>query len=93
MLAFGSLSGRPVWYSPREVLTRTLRIEGFWLAKWLDGATHLRLVRKVSRLMQAGILVNNDVGRAFSLDDITDAVTESEIAGRGGKAWLRIGDE
>lgn len=94
MLAFGSLADQPTSFSPREVLTKVLRIEGFWLAKWFASAslpTRLRTVRTVARLMREGVLVS-DVGQSFRLDEVREAVRHSEVPGRGGKAWLRIAD-
>lgn len=94
MLAFGSLSPGPTAFEPRDLLTHDVKIEGFWLARWMAKASlprRLATVRKVANLMRAGVLVN-DVGRAFSLDEIADAVRHSEAKARGGKAWLRIAD-
>lgn len=94
MLVFGSLADQPTMFSPREVLTKVLRIEGFWLAKWFASATlptRLRTVRTVSRLIREGVLVN-DVGRSFRLDEVKEAVQHSEMPGRGGKSWLKIAD-
>jgi len=92
LLVFGSLAAEPTEFSPRDLLTHTAKIEGFWLARWFAGASlprRLATVRKVASLMKAGVLVN-DVGRSFTLDEIADAVRHSEQQARGGKAWLTI---
>src|SRR5690606_29641915 len=92
MLEFGSLAAEPTEFSPRDLLTHTAIIEGFWLARWFAAAAlprRLATVRKVASLMKAGVLVN-DVGRSFTLDEIADAVRHSEQQARGGKAWLKI---
>ena len=92
MLVYGTLSGAPIELNARDLLTYTATVEGFWLAKWMAAAKlprRLATVRAVTRLMKAGVLVN-DVGEAFSLDQIADAVRHSEVKARGGKAWLKI---
>lgn len=94
MLVYGTLSGEPIELSSRELLTHTATVEGFWLAKWMAALTlprRLATVRAVTRLMKAGVLVN-DVGQAFSLEQISGAVHHSEAKARGGKAWLRIAE-
>lgn len=94
MLAFGTLSPEPVAFDPRDLLTHGLRLEGFWLARWMAAAPlpkRLATVGKVTGLMRAGVLLN-DVGQGFSLDEVAEAVRHSEAKGRGGKAWLRIAD-
>ncbi len=94
MLVYGTLSGDPIELDSRDLLTYTASIEGFWLAKWMASAglpRRLATVRAVTRLMKAGVLVN-DVGESFSLDRVTDAVRHSEAKARGGKAWIRIAE-
>lgn len=94
MLVYGSLAAEPAEFRPRDLLTHTAKIEGFWLARWMAAAPlprRLATVRKVTGLMRARVLVN-DVGRAFSLDEIGEAVQHSEAKARGGKAWLRIAE-
>ena len=94
LLLFGSLSGEALQVSSRDLLTETNRIDGFWLARWMNRRSlpnRLSLVRKVSQLMQQGVLVN-DVGRCYSLEEIKDAVQESEKPGRRGKTWLKIAE-
>jgi NADPH2:quinone reductase len=94
LLVFGSLASEPTTFNPRDLLTHTATIEGFWLARWFAAASlprRLATVRKVASLMKAGVLVN-DVGRPFTLDGVSDAVRHSEQQSRGGKAWLKIAE-
>lgn len=94
MLVFGTLSDQPLSFSPRLLMGAAASVEGFWLANWMLRQTligKLRLVRSITRLMRQGILIS-DVGKAFSLDEITEAVREAERPGRGGKTLLRISE-
>ena len=92
MLVYGSLAGEEICFSPRDLLMRSIRIDGFWLARWLEAVSlpkRLSIVRRVVKLMRTGVLIN-DVGRSYSLEEIAEAVRDSEQRGRHGKAWLRI---
>lgn len=95
MIVYGTLSAEPLSFSPRELMTPGTSIEGFWLARWMMRQKlvgKLRLVRDITRLMQAGVLVS-EVGETFPLEEIRSAVTKAEEVGRGGKVLLRIADE
>lgn len=94
ILVYGSLAAEPIEFQPRDLLTHTAIVEGFWLARWFGGAAlprRLATVRKVASLMKAQVLVN-DVGQAFPLDEIKEGVRQSESRARGGKAWLKIAE-
>src|SRR5690606_20193074 len=61
MLVYGSLAHEPSEFRPRDLLTRTATIEGFWLARWFGSAAlpkRLATVRSAANLMKAGLLVN-----------------------------------
>lgn len=94
MLVYGTLSGAPLSFSSRELMTPGARIEGFWLARWMQAQGlfgKLKLVRHVTKLIRAGVLAS-EVGESFPLDQIADAVKQSEQPGRGGKVLLQISD-
>jgi NADPH:quinone reductase-like Zn-dependent oxidoreductase len=94
MLLYGTLSGQPLSFAPRDLLTAGASIEGFWLANWMSHQKllgKLRLVRTVSNLIQQGILTS-DVGQSFPLANIREAVSAAEQPGRAGKVLLRIAD-
>ena len=95
LLVYGTLSGEPLTFSSRSLMTPSAAVEGFWLANYMEQLKlpgKLGLVRKITRLMQEGILVS-DVGEEFPLERIADAVRKSEQPGRGGKVLLRIGGD
>ncbi|GAG29915.1 unnamed protein product, partial [marine sediment metagenome] len=94
MLVYGTLTEDPLTISPRTLMTPEASIEGFWLARWMPRQkllTKLRLVRTITRLMRAGVLVS-DVGASYPLESIADAVQEAETVGRNGKVLLRISE-
>jgi NADPH:quinone reductase len=94
MLIYGTLADQPITFAPRQVLMQTARIEGFWLARWMAQRSilgRLNLVRDISRLMKAGVLVS-EVGKAFPLEQVAEAVREAEKPARGGKVWLRLAE-
>lgn len=94
MLLYGNLSGESMTFNPRDLLTPGARMEGFWLARWMPGLPllrRLRVVRTVGSLIKEGVL-RSEVGQAFPLDRVTDAVREAEKMARGGKAYFRLAD-
>jgi NADPH:quinone reductase-like Zn-dependent oxidoreductase len=92
MVIYGTLSDDPLAVSPRELMGRQSSIEGFWLARWVQGRglwARLRFVRNLTQLIREGVLVS-EVEREFSLEQIADAVRAAEQPGRHGKVLLRI---
>jgi NADPH:quinone reductase-like Zn-dependent oxidoreductase len=95
LLVYGTLDDQPLSFSPRQLMTVSSRVEGFWLSRWMEGLGllgKLKLVRNITKLMLAGILVSV-VGETYSLVDIANAVRQSEKPGRGGKVLLKIGSD
>lgn len=94
LLLYGSLSGESVQLSPREMLTQTAKVEGFWLARWMQAQSvigKLRIVRSVARLVRERVL-ESDIEKKYSLAEIAAAVDHAERAARGGKIVLAIAD-
>ena len=92
LLVYGTLDDRPLSFSSRQLMTVGSRVEGFWLSRWMQAQGllgKLKLVRQITRLMLAEVLVS-DVGEIYELEQIADAVRQSEKPGRGGKVLLRI---
>ena len=95
MLVFGSMSGEPLRFSPRALMTPGASMAGFWLSNWILAqglVTRLRLVKCIANLIREGVLAS-EVGQSFPLDQITDAVRESNKVARAGKVLLRISAE
>ena len=94
MLVYGTLSSQPLSFSPRDLMTPGAAIEGFWLGRWMRRQRlpgKLRVIRSVGKLIRERIL-DSEVGRSFSLDQVRDAVAEADREGRVGKTLLRIAD-
>jgi NADPH2:quinone reductase len=93
MLVYSNLSGQPLTFDPRALMTVPRRMEGFWLSEWTRGQgvlRMLRLFRQIKSLIREGVLAT-DVGGTFSLDQVREAVRQAEQPGRSGKVILRIG--
>lgn len=91
LIVFGTLSGEPLSFSSRDLMTPGARIEGFWLGNVMAGfglVKKLSVVRKVSQLIRRGIL-NAEVGQWVDLDQIKVGVSAAERPARGGKVLLR----
>lgn len=94
MLVYGTLSGEPLSFSPRSLMTPGACIEGFWLARWMENlslAGKITLIRSVTRLMREGVLAP-EAGEWFPLEQIAEAVRAAEQPGREGKVLLRIAE-
>ncbi len=92
MLVYGTLADEPMPLDPRVLMVGQKRIEGFWLSEWVRGQgalAMLRLFRRVTRLMRAGVLVT-EVGPSYPLERIAEAVRKAEEPGRKGKVLLRL---
>lgn len=90
LLLYGSLVNDPMTVSSRLMLTTGCKIEGFWLSRYMAGlgiVAKLRLVKKVSRLIEEGVLTS-EAGNRYPLERVNEAVKESETVGRGGKTLL-----
>ncbi len=92
LLVYGALSGEATPIDPRSLIMGQRKVEGFWLKEWVEEQGLFKkffLMRRVVRLMRAGVLVT-PVGEQFPLDRIQDAARAAEVVGRGGKVLLRI---
>jgi len=95
LLVYGTLDDEPLQFSSRQLMTVGSQVEGFWLARWMQTQGmwgKLKLVKKISRLMKAGVLVS-DVDGVYPLERFQDAVRRSEQPGRRGKVLLQTSQE
>jgi NADPH2:quinone reductase len=94
MLAYGTLSGQPLSFSPRSLMTVGSRLEGFWLGRFMEQASlpyKLKLVKRLTRLIQSGVL-SSEISGSFALSQIHDAVRAAEDSRARGKTLLRMAD-
>jgi NADPH:quinone reductase-like Zn-dependent oxidoreductase len=92
LLVYGTLSGEPLSISPRDLIGRGARIEGFWLGHWMANQSilgKLSLVRSLTRLILSGILAS-EIGERFPLARVAEAVAAAERPARGGKVLIDI---
>jgi NADPH:quinone reductase-like Zn-dependent oxidoreductase len=92
LLVYGTLSGESIPVDPRVLLVGQKTIAGFWLSEWArqQGVlTMLRLFRRITRLMRAGVLTT-DNPVVFPMEQFREAVKLAETPGRSGKVLLRI---
>lgn len=94
MLVFGTLSGEPLSFSSRELMTRDASVSGFWLGNYMSRLgllAKLKLIRTISSLMLEGVLVSK-VSDTFPLDRFSEAIQSAEKPGRGGKTLFKMGE-
>ncbi len=91
MLVYGTLSGEPLRVDPRRMIAGKRVVEGFWLGHWAPGRNipqMLLLFREIAAMIRAGIL-DTEIGAAFPLESVGDAVRAAEVVGRRGKVLLK----
>lgn len=91
-LVYGTLSGKPLEFSPRTLMTVGSKVEGFWLGQFMQKQGlpfKLSLVRRLTKLIQSGVL-STEVSTTFTLDLIHQAVLSSEDPAVRGKTLLSI---
>jgi NADPH:quinone reductase-like Zn-dependent oxidoreductase len=93
MLAYGSLSGEPLQFSPRDLMTPGASLEGFWLGNFMEKQPLLKklsLVRTITKLILDGTLAS-EIGSVFPLNEIEKAIRAAETS--SGKTLLQISDQ
>jgi NADPH:quinone reductase-like Zn-dependent oxidoreductase len=94
MLAYGTLSGQPLQFSPRTLMTVGSSVEGFWLGNFMNQVGllfKLSLVRRLTRLIQSGVL-SSEITGTWPLEDVAAAVVAAEQSTQSarGKCLLRF---
>ncbi len=90
MLLYGTLSGQPMQFIPRQIMQADASIAGFWLGNFMAKQSlmfKLRLVRRITALIQSGVL-ETTIGGQFPLADVRQAVTAAEDQEIHGKILL-----
>ncbi len=92
LLVYGSLTPEPLHLLPRTLIGSRSAVEGFWLGPWMLNRTlpsKLRLIRRVTHLIQRGILTT-EVSHTFPLADVRAAVAAATEPHHTGKVLLQI---
>ena len=93
LLVYSTLSGEPLSFDPRVLMTRGCSVEGFWLSSWARRQNPIRMLglfRRITALLREGV-VTTDVTTALPMDQVRDAVRLADSPGKPGKVLLRIG--
>ncbi len=93
LVVYGTLSHEPIQLSSRQLIQTGGRISGFWLSQAMQELgllSKLRLVRRIAKLLRAGVLTT-EVGQRFPLEKIVEAVRAAEQPGHRGKVLLTMG--
>lgn len=93
MVCYGTLSGEPISLPPRDIMMPMSRIEGFYLAAYLNDRTlfqRLGLVRRTAKLIESGVL-GTSVEKTYALNEIHAALEHARRPGRSGKVLLGFG--
>jgi len=92
MLAYGTLSGQPLSFHPRTLMTVGSSVEGFWLGNFMASKGlmfRLSMVRRLTNLIRSGVLQTNIAGE-WDISDVGSAVRAAEDSDVSGKCLLRI---
>lgn len=92
LIVFGTMSGEPLSFSSRDLMTPGTSIEGFWLGNTMGRMSlfgKIQTIRAVARLVREGVLVS-EIGNVFPLEEVAQGVVDAERSARGGKTLLRI---
>lgn len=91
-LLFGSLSGEAIPLDPRDLITGSKTLSGFWLSDWAKKQhplTMLGLFRQIAQLIRDGIF-RTQIAGTYGMEQISAAAAAAEEPGRPGKILLRL---
>ena len=89
-IIYGAMDGLGASFAVPDPLFRGIVIKGFWLIKWmksLSGEERASVVDEVMGLLASGVMGIHE-GKRFSLDQVVEAVQESQQPARGGKVYI-----
>jgi NADPH:quinone reductase-like Zn-dependent oxidoreductase len=84
---YGALSGEPCIVSPRELVFRNVKLEGFWLARWFRTTPQpqqMALLGELAGLIAAGKL-STPIQATYDVAQIKQAVAAAAAGERQGK--------
>jgi NADPH:quinone reductase len=92
LLLYGTLSGEPIRIDPRLMISGRRTVEGFWLGHWMRERSIpavLRLFGEIASMIRKGVL-DSEIGRIYSLDEIAEAARHADSVARHGKVLVRF---
>ncbi len=94
MVTVGAMGRQPVKVSNGLLIFKGVRLEGFWLTRWLEGRDPVK-VREMygvlAGLAARGVLQQPVAGR-YGLGEIHEALAHAAEGGREGKVMLALGE-
>lgn len=91
-LACGTLCKEPLAIATRQMMSRQLAVESFWLGhrmKAMNLIAKLKVIRKVQHLVHSGVL-ETPVDAIYPLTDFQAAVTHAESQNSSGRVLLSM---
>jgi len=92
LVVFGTLSGEPLQFSSRALMTPGAQVTGFWLGNYMESlklTKKLSLVRTIAGLIRDGVLAS-DIAESWPLTDFSSAIAAAERVGHTGKSLLKF---
>lgn len=89
LILYGALSESPLMADPRDLIFEQKRIEGFWLAEWLERRSvlgQLRLAKQIQQLL--GDLLRSEVAGRYALHEVHRALSDYQASMTAGKRLL-----
>lgn len=92
LIVYGTLSGEPLSFSSRELMTQSASIEGFWLSNHMSRRSllgKLKLIRELTRLTRQGVFQSR-IDAVYPVDQLREALRAVERPQRVGKVLLNL---
>lgn len=90
IVVYGALSGQPAQVHPLSLITKDIKVRGFWVTPWLatKSAPEVQtLIEDLDARVATGEL-KTEVAAAYPLTDLAAALTAASNGGRNGKVLL-----
>ncbi|WP_134682041.1 zinc-binding dehydrogenase [Paracoccus ravus] len=91
LISFGTSTGELLQLSTHELITKHLKIRGFWAAlifEEMSAETQIRLLTELVTLAAKGAL-RLETGGIYPLEQVREAMMAAQTSGRAGKIMLR----
>jgi len=94
LLSYGAMGRKPIKVPTGMLLFKDLRLQGFWLTRWLKNHSSdelTELLGKVAAVMADGHL-SLPVAKTYRFTDVSAALDHASQGGLGGKVVLEFGE-